>query len=60
MCKTKSKTGGTQRFGVNGVTFYLYGVVMNEDVEEYLADFSKTAEDCSYTVYRDGENLVVY
>lgn len=46
---------------INGVKFYYpKGIVLNEDVEAKLIDFSMSAEDKSYTFYFDNGNLVIF
>ncbi len=45
---------------INGVTFYLEGLTLTDNIIEQLEKFSLFAEDDTYSVYLDNGRLVIY
>lgn len=45
---------------INGVTFYIDGMKMTENLLSRLEEFSLACEDGPYSVCMDGERLVIY
>lgn len=45
---------------INGIAFYYDDMELTDEIYNYLEEFSLSAEDDAYTIYKDGEALVVY
>lgn len=50
----------TESETINGITFYIDGLRLTDDLIEQLEVFSLSAEDDSYSVYMDEGRLVIY